>query len=220
MQPDDRLTQKTSEQQKTHQKIAVPLAPNTFDEWGHHLIHMQASSGDLKALIATLKSGIDINLRTLHKEETPLMFAAAYGRENVVEFLLKQQNIDLEAPTVDGVTALGFAAQNGNFTILAAFCEANAQVNVRDSNGVTPLYKAAQKGHLESVLILCNVKEIDINAATNSSQATPLHVAAFLGHSEIVKCLLSLNANKTLKTNSGKLPIDFAKTDELRNLLT
>jgi hypothetical protein len=47
-----------------------------------------------------------------------------------------------------------------------------------------------------------------------------VHWAANNGHTEVLRLLLKYGAKKDLKTNSGKLPIDLAKTEKERNLLS
>jgi ankyrin repeat protein len=48
---------------------------------------------------------------------------------------------------------------------------------------------------------------------------TPLHIFTFYNHLEIVRMLLDAGADKKIPDNEGRLPYDFAKTQELKNLL-
>jgi ankyrin repeat protein len=57
----------------------------------------------------------------------------------------------------------------------------------KDTNGMTPLYWAAARGHKDvAELLLANKAEV--NAKDNHGQ-TPLHVAAAEGHKDVVELL-------------------------------
>ena len=51
-----------------------------------------------------------------------------------------------------------------------------ASLNVRDRNGFTPLHIAVQLGHIESIMVLMNNPDIDVNAVSMSGY-TPLYIA-------------------------------------------
>ena len=62
-----------------------------------------------------------------------------------------------------------------------------------------------------------------IKKAINSQDCngdTVLHIASFFGDFRIVKKLLHYGADKNIKNDSGKLPVDLAKDDFVRKVLT
>eukprot|EP00761_Pharyngomonas_kirbyi_P012490 gb/GECH01012517.1/.p1 GENE.gb/GECH01012517.1/~~gb/GECH01012517.1/.p1 ORF type:complete len:409 (+),score=95.68 gb/GECH01012517.1/:1-1227(+) len=63
-------------------------------------------------------------------------------------------------------------------------------INSLDENNTTALYWACEKGHLEIVKTLLNVKDVNVNLA-NPKDWTPLQVAAYYGYPEIVEQLLT-----------------------------
>lgn len=77
---------------------------------------------------------------------------------------------------------------------------ANADVNVRNIEGVTPLCVASAYGHVELVKLLL-AADADVDAARKKDSITALYMASWQGHPEIVKLLLAANA-KTRKTGS------------------
>ncbi|KAG8238139.1 hypothetical protein J437_LFUL017300 [Ladona fulva] len=67
--------------------------------------------------------------------------------------------------------------------------ENEADLNVKDTYGVTPLHLASANGHLDTIKYLTNDKNADVNVK-NSVHCTPLHMAAQNGHLETVKYLI------------------------------
>lgn len=67
------------------------------------------------------------------------------------------------------------------------------QVDLRDSNGRTPLSYASERGHLSTVeLLIAN----DANVHThNDCGIAPIHYASSTGHTKVVKSLLEAGAN-------------------------
>ena len=64
--------------------------------------------------------------------------------------------------------------------------------NPRDYDGRTPLYLAAQNGHLEVCrLIIENIEDPELKNPHNNYGRTPLDAAASSGHREIVKLIVS-----------------------------
>jgi ankyrin repeat protein len=65
-------------------------------------------------------------------------------------------------------------------------------------NGTTPLYVAAEKGHVGLVRsLLESGAGVDVNAARSDGKGSPLSVACQLGHCKIVSLLLDHGAVET-----------------------
>ena len=62
-------------------------------------------------------------------------------------------------------------------------------MNQAKNNGCTPLYIAAENGHLEIAKLLLVKGKANVNLARDMG-ATPLFVAAYRGHVEVAKLLL------------------------------
>ena len=57
--------------------------------------------------------------------------------------------------------------------------------------GATPVFYAAQEGHLESLRFMLNSARGDLRLATDEG-LTALMIASLKGHVEVVRCLTSL----------------------------
>ncbi len=88
-----------------------------------------------------------------------------------------------------------------NYNIQDNTLKLNLNLNIKNRDGLTPLYIASQNGYLEIVRELIQQgANVDLCGVEN---ATPLIVASFSGHLEIVQELLQHQANVNCKTNSG-----------------
>ena len=86
------------------------------------------------------------------------------------------------------------------------------------NEGASPLWMAAQEGHL--AVIQCLLEHgADVNK-TRTNGMTPLHAAALNGHAEVLTCLMNWGASLTARDDDiGKLPIDDAANEEIRQLI-
>lgn len=84
--------------------------------------------------------------------------------------------------------------------------------NLLGDNIIKELKAEFTKG--KSEILIRNINNGDNNGDT------VMHVAAFHGDFRIVNKLLNAGGNKLLKNNDGKLPVDLAKDDYVRKVLT
>jgi ankyrin repeat protein len=79
--------------------------------------------------------------------------------------------------------------------------EQQAEVNVKDTDGWTPLHSAAQSGYLDVVKFLVE-QQAEVNAKDIHGW-TPLHLAAGNGHLDVVKFLIEQQAEVNMKEIDG-----------------
>lgn len=141
--------------------------------------------------------------------ESPVADAAARGDRETVKSLLKQA-ADVNAAQGDGMTALHWAAMNGDAELAQMLIVAGANIKATTRLGsYTPLYLASQqgKGHVVQALIKAGS---DVKAATPNG-TTPLMVAAASGEVDAVKALLDAGADVNAKDGvRAQTPIMYA----------
>ncbi|KAK1290787.1 Acyl-CoA-binding domain-containing protein 1 [Acorus calamus] len=107
--------------------------------------------------------------------------------------------------------AIHASAREGELDNLTTYLENGVSVNLRDSEGRTPLHWAVDRGHQDVVELLIG-KQADVNAMDNEGQ-TPLHYAVMCERGAIAEFLVKHNADCNSKDNEGKTPCDLCEYD-------
>jgi ankyrin repeat protein len=142
----------------------------------------------LLALVLALSAGTSAFLA-----ESPVADAAARGDREAVKSLLKSA-ADVNAAQGDGMTALHWAAMNGDAELAQMLIVAGANVKATTRLGsYTPLYLASQQGHGKILQALIKAGG-DVKAGTPNG-TTPLMVAAASGELEAVRVLVESGAD-------------------------
>jgi ankyrin repeat protein len=129
----------------------------------------------------------------VHGADSPIADAAARGDREAVMALLKKA-ADVNAAQGDGMTALHWAAMNGDTEMVQMLIVAGANVRATTRLGTyTPLYLASQQGHGAAIQALI-AAGADAKAGTPNG-TTPLMVAAASGELEAVKVLVDNGAD-------------------------
>ncbi len=119
--------------------------------------------------------------------------AAQRGNREAVRSLLAQK-ADVNAPQVDGTTALHWAAQRDDLELAGVLIEAGAKASAANVAGATPLLLATMNGSAAMVERLITAGA-DPNAPLTMSGDTALMMAARTGKVEAVRALLDNGAN-------------------------
>ena len=148
------------------------------------------------------------------------MMVSAAGTAPVADAVMKRDaeavrtlikgGADVNAAQGDGMTALHWAARNGDaeMTRLLLFAGANVKASTR-LGGYTPLLLAAQQGHSAVIAALIS-SGADVKAA-NALGTTPLMLAAASGDAQAVTMLVENGAEIEAKEKTfGQTPLMFA----------
>ncbi|KMQ96512.1 brca1-associated ring domain protein 1-like protein [Lasius niger] len=125
---------------------------------------------------------------------------------------------NINKPNAKGETQLHTMCLKKNAEQVKQLLIAGANPNTKDNAGWTPLQEMVSYGCIEICKLL-----LSCGALPNISgyeKKTPLHDAAESDRIEEAKLLLDYHADKNLYDQYGKKPIDYCKSDEMRQLLT
>ena len=141
--------------------------------------------------------------------DSPVADAAMRGDADAVLELLRA-GADVNAAQGDGMTALHWAADNGQLELagVLVFAGANPEAATR-LGGFTPVMVASRSGRAEIVRLLADAGA-NLGATTETGE-TALHYAAWSGNSEIVLALAEKGADVDAREfANGQTPLMFA----------
>jgi ankyrin repeat protein len=151
----------------------------------------------------------DGNARQTDEANVALWQASAEGDVAAVEAALAS-GAELDARDADSRTALMQAALWGKSAVVKLLIEKGAEVNAIDSVGHTSLMFASTYDDPDTVKLLLD-NGATVNARDHQEGFTALMYAAAEGHLEVVKLLLTSQADKTLVDIDGDTAADFAR---------
>ncbi|KAL1416582.1 hypothetical protein MTO96_027802 [Rhipicephalus appendiculatus] len=149
-----------------------------------------------------LRSDADVNI-TDHEGDSPLLAATRAGETDVVRQLLCVGGADVNRGDCGFWCPLHEAAERGNLATLRCLVEhgRHTKLGVRDECRMTPIFVAAQNGHLACLEFLLREDTLIDRGAMD--KATPLMIAAQKGHHECVELLLRYGADPNRTTNDN-----------------
>ena len=190
---------------------------NQGNNSGSSPLYHASNNGHVAVVKVLLDKGADVNQG--NKEGSSPLYAAAFkGHEAVVTVLLDKGAAVNHQANLEGTSPLYIAAERGHETAVKVLLSNGANVNQADKEGDFPLYAAAYWGH-EAVVALLLKNGADVNQRDSKGKSS-LHHAALRGHEDIVKVLLDNGTDVNLSDNDGKKPIDVAKTQKIKDMLT
>jgi ankyrin repeat protein len=173
-----------------------------------------AALGDKTAAVAALNAGAAIDARDAQLQ-TPLLIAVQKDNRDVAAHLIAR-GADLNAVAANEDTPWLLAGALGRASLLAAMLETGkVDYAKRNRYGGNALIPACERGHVETVQLLLERSEIDVNHINNLGW-TGLLEAVILSdggprHLEIVRLLLLHGADPNIADRDGVSPLKHAQ---------
>ena len=178
---------------------------NTLDESGNASVHYAARNGDFELVKFLYENRAKMEIKN-NDGMTPLALAAKYGFADIVKFLAKIDEVNVNSSDKDGVTPLLFCVEGGFSDCVKFLLEADGvNINETDNRGFAPIHMAALKGYWPIVIAISQGHEVDVKLITGDGRSL-LHCAAENGDEELVRYVLTLGElDVNLKAKNGIL---------------
>lgn len=156
---------------------------------------------DASTVKSLLAAGVDPNRPNPVGGEPALVAALREGSMRVFRVLVDHPGIQLDAPALNGNTALMMAAFKHNQAAAEVLVQRGAAVN---RPGWTPLHYAAASGDEPIArLLIKHGAKVDAVSPPASGAMTPLMMAEREGHPDMVAFLKEKGANPQLRNTEG-----------------
>jgi uncharacterized protein len=108
---------------------------------GFTAMHLAANVNDARVMLMLCNRGVNIEMRQLVSQQTPLIYAAVRGNGNVVQ-CLAEARASVNAQDITGNTALHYCVRSRNPWSIRALLRAGANMYIENNTGVSPLKEA------------------------------------------------------------------------------
>jgi ankyrin repeat protein len=185
----------------------------TNEEYSNEILK-SSEDGDLKKfrdIVETQKVDVHSCHDPTDNHSTPLHKASLCGHLDIVEYLVEEQQCDLECMDQSGKTPLHCAAKGGRLNVAEYLITRKAARMCRDLCGRTPLHFACKHSKLELVKYLMCLPHVINDCPESQNGSTPLHLAAEFGTEDIVRFMIDeQKLDKNCKNRKGNTLIHQA----------
>ncbi|CAI5794360.1 histone-lysine N-methyltransferase EHMT1 isoform X1 [Podarcis lilfordi] len=194
-------------------------------------LYFSARQGELQKVLLMLVDGIDPNFKMEHQNKrtplhaaaesghmdvchmliqdaegsTCLHLAAKKGHYDVVQYLLCNEQVDVNCQDDGGWTPMIWATEYKHVELVKLLLAKGSDINIRDNEENICLHWAAFSGCVDIAEILLAAK-CDLHAV-NIHGDSPLHIAARENRYECVVLFLSRGSDVALKNKEGETPL-------------
>ncbi|XP_046554206.1 putative ankyrin repeat protein RF_0381, partial [Haliotis rubra] len=214
------LAAETKDSAFVNQMLSLKPDLNAQDDYDESVLHYLCKNGLTSAVEHAIDKGVDVNkdltyLAEGHLEMVKLLVNRGFDidsqrcfrralqnrNEKMVQFFL-HRGVEVDA------FAVYTACEVGELNIVKMLFEKGATMNMKASDGSTPLQSSC-RGHPNVVSYLLK-KGASVNQASTVTGDTALHIAAERESAECVDMLLKAGADVTVQNNTGDTPLHRA----------
>ena len=169
-------------------------------------IHLACEKSNTKVVDVLIQYGADVNRK--YNGLTPLMVACKRGHNGIIQRLLQEPNIDIDAvDSISGKCALHFAILTSE--IVTALVTKGANPNIRDESGWTPVDYAIGHNNIDAIsALLQSSYQLDCVQKLLAHEI-PIHFACEQSTAEVVDVFIRYGADVNRKHN-GMTPLMVA----------
>ncbi|VDH97588.1 Hypothetical predicted protein, partial [Mytilus galloprovincialis] len=197
-----------------------------FIDFDYRMVYKQDLQGNTPLHLATLNGHLDIvkslskqgrNVHILNKDEvSPFFYACEKNNISVVRYLTNfigdLVKINEKYTTKEHKSVLHIACLNGFTQIVQILLDHHANVDIQDTNGLTPLHITCMNGQVDSASLLI-ISRANVNAF-DRLQRTPVYYACTGKYKDIVELLIEYKADINRSTSTGHTPLHAACDEE------
>ena len=121
---------------------------------------------------------------------TAIRGACENGHDSIVSILLAHPDIDVTQNDSDGRSVFNYVCASGKTCARQLLMDVRVKVNEQDSDGRTPLWYAARRGHIEAIKWwIASGRKMDLGTPEDIDKTDAIGVAVQEGNSEVVTLL-------------------------------
>lgn len=146
--------------------------------------------------------------------------AASTGDIQSLEYLVKKNRRIMTVRSVEGLTAMHLAARHAQMEIIKRLVQLgmNCDIDNGGGDGRTPLFYAAEMGHVHVVSELLAMGAVP--DGPDVMGICPLSLACQQGHTDVVERLLRAGVNVHHRDEFGVQALNFAARNEVPEMIT
>ncbi|KAL0962486.1 hypothetical protein UPYG_G00340650 [Umbra pygmaea] len=172
-------------------------------------LYPAAKQGEVQRVLLMLMEGIDPTYQSESQNRRCALHAAAQRGLLEICYLLVQAGAKLDVQDKSMRTPLLEAIVNSHVEVTKYLIQSGACVYHTEEDGYTGLHHASKMGSLETVTLLLETGQVDINAQ-DSGGWTPIIWAAEHKHVQVIRALLNRGADVTLKDKEMNVCLHWA----------
>uniref|UniRef100_A0A672IJS2 Euchromatic histone-lysine N-methyltransferase 2 n=1 Tax=Salarias fasciatus TaxID=181472 RepID=A0A672IJS2_SALFA len=189
-------------------------------------LYPAAKQGEVQRVLLMLMEGIDPTYQPDSQNRRSALHAAAQRGLLEVCYMLVQagaqvdaQDKDMRTPLLEAIInnhieVARYLIQNGAYatssTVRSGLVGVNAAVVGQEEDGYTGLHHAAKLGNLETVNMLLETGQVDVNAQVKEELNVCLHWAAYAGNVDIAELVLNAGCSLASVNVHGDTPLHIA----------
>ena len=133
-----------------------------------------------------------VDTNSFYRKRTPLISAARHGHHKVCNYLITEENANIEARDDDQNTALILAAIHNRTEVIKVLLRHKANIKAQNKDKYHAAYWAAFHGNLEDLKMLVE-KDRDVINLKGWHRQTPLTIASRRGNLDVCRFLWKRN---------------------------